>query len=564
MTFMGRSRLALLGVLALACVAAMALALRDWAAPGLAEVRGVPSGHQEIAWISPATSGEAWERLVAALTLLQQDKSNGALGKNLRVQLANAFLPLTADVPEVALFFDDAPEVKLWIRWYKLSGQNPSGSWFDKLIKRGTSPLAIIGGETSDRALYQARALAKVRSQWPGPAPLYLISTATAERYYPGAYPSGEVPYQDWPRLMDVYKKRTYRFCFPNTRIVEAVLDFVHQNPQVCAQRLTSPQLAAAVIAPTDPYTSLASLSAAGHFQPYYPSTLIWKDDGYSKDLGEIFLKVFADEAHPKGEPFADFYNNYIHYSVGDFLEPNPQEALAVGLFLAHNPRFRDQPQLLALPTAAQRARRFLRTLCRRAPTEVRNVVVVTGDAIAFNNVYRDRDVAWNILDMPVPLVFFSPRNPIDAAAGFGQQQADGLLNQTGTQDVLLNRDVVESLVQAAFDGARLVADADRLQSRLEHTRWRKGRIHNDLVEADNPPAVPFFDEAGNRRADTGEHIVWVRPVFDGQRNLPEAFITVWRAGGERPERSWRTIARPLHILYDQPTREESDVHGGD
>src|ERR1700687_4927522 len=95
----------------------------------------------------------------------------------------------------------------------------------------------------------------------------------------------------------------------------------------------------------------------------------------------------------PKGGLFAGSYNDRIDYSVGDFLEPNPSEAQAVGLFLENNPHFRDQPQLLALPTGAQRARRFLRTLCRRAPMEVRNVVVVTGDAVNFNNIYRDRDL---------------------------------------------------------------------------------------------------------------------------------------------------------------------------
>jgi hypothetical protein len=561
---MGRWRRVSLGALALLCGGVVFLSVRDWAATGLAEVRAVPTGHREIAWISPATSGDSWERLVAALVLLVQEKSNAVGGKTLRVAFDNAFLPLTADVPEVALFFDDAPDIKLWIRWYKLSGENPSPHWFDKLIRRGTPPLAIIGGETSDRALYQARGLESVRGQWPGPAPVYCISTATADRYDPRDYQSGELPYLTWPKLMEVYDKRTFRFCFPNTRMVEAVLDFVHQNPQVCAQRLTDPQVGAAAVAQASPYGALAILSAAGHFQPYYPSTLIWKDDGYSKDLGEIFLKVFADEARPKGGPFADFYNNYIHYSVGDFQEPNPQEADAVGLFLAHNPRFRDQPQLMALPTAAQRARRFLRTLCRRAPAEIRNVVVVTGDAVGFNNIYRDRDLAWNILDMPVSLVFFSHRNPIDAAAGFGQQDATGLINNTGTQDVLLHRDIVEAVVQAAFDKGRLVADADRFLDRLGHTRWRKGRIHNDLVDADSPPAVPFFDGAGNRRADTGEHIIWLKPVFEGNRNLPEAFVSVWRASGERPERNWRTIALPLHILYDRPTREENHGHGGD
>ena len=527
-------------------------------------MRAVPAGHQEIAWISPATSGDSWERLVAALELLKKDPTY----YQFRVNFDKAFLPLTADVPEVALYFDDAPDIKLWIRWYKLSGENPSPTWFDKLIQRGTPPLAIIGGETSDRALYQSRALQDVRAQWPGPPPLYFITTASAERYYPRDYQTGEVPHPTWPKLMEVYDKRTFRFCFPNTRIVEAVLDFVHQNPQVCAPPWTEPQVVwrRGIVAQGRPLGSLAILSAADYFQPYFLSTLFWADDGYSKDLGEIFLQIFSEQNRQPNSSFTEPYNDYIHYSVGDFLEPNPQEALAVGLFLAHNPRFRDQPQLLALPTGAQPARRFLRTLCRRAPTEIRNAVVVTGDAINFNNIYRDRDLAWNIQDMPVPLVFFSQRNPIDAQAGFGQKGADGLINNTGTQDVLLYRDLIEALVLAAFNrGGQpclLTSDADQFLERLGHTRWYKGRIQSDLVPPDQPKAVPFFDAAGNRRADTGEHVIWLRPVFEGNRNLPEAFLTVWRAGGEQPDRTWRTFAPPLHLLYDRPSQEENHDHG--
>ncbi|HWY88658.1 MAG TPA: hypothetical protein VNX28_18235, partial [Gemmataceae bacterium] len=70
---MGRWRRVSLGALALLCGGVVFLSVRDWAATGLAEVRAVPTGHREIAWISPATSGDSWERLVAALELLQKD-----------------------------------------------------------------------------------------------------------------------------------------------------------------------------------------------------------------------------------------------------------------------------------------------------------------------------------------------------------------------------------------------------------------------------------------------------------------------------------------------------------
>jgi hypothetical protein len=73
---------------------------------------------------------------------------------------------------------------------------------------------------------------------------------------------------------------------------------------------------------------------------------------------------------------------------------------------------------------------------------------------------------------------------------------------------------------------------------------------------------VPLFDSAGNRQPGTGEHVIWLKPLYDGDRNLPEAFITVWRAAGERPDRAWRAVGHPLHVFYDRPSQEENSVHG--
>lgn len=546
---MSRSRIILALALVLLCGSAVLLTVRNWAGAGVADVKAVPPGHQEIAWLAPATSGDSWERVIAALELLQ--KESGSVTQ-LRVDTANAFLPLTADVPEVSLYFNDAPAAKLWIRWYKLSGENTSPRWCERLSRRDRPPLAIIGGDTSDRALVQSRALEALRGAWPGPAPLYLITTATAERYNEGVLQSGEVPHRTWPKLMDAYAKRTFRFCFTNARMAQGVLDFVQHY------RLTDPLLDTAILTQSDPYARLGLLSLTGLFRPYYSSTLIWKDDSYSKDLGEIFLDIFAQQARPKSGTFEEFYNNYIDYSVGGFFEPNPSEAQQVGLYLANNSTFRDRPQLLALPTAAQPARRFLRALCRRAPMETRNVVVVSGDAINFNSVCRDRNLAWNIQDLPVPLVFFCHRDPIDAPAGFGVKDARGLPNQTGTQDVLLYRDIAEALIQGAFirndiRAGPLASDADTLLNRLRQMRWHKGRVEFFAGEDGELPGVPFFDNEGNRRPGTGEHIVWLRPVFDGNRVLPEAYITIWRASGKDRGETWRTHGSPLHVLYDQP-----------
>src|SRR5260370_36072170 len=69
-------RLSLFAVLAAALVTAAYLTLRGFdllGAPGEAPVKRVPQGHQEVAFLIPATGGETWERLVAALDALTRD-----------------------------------------------------------------------------------------------------------------------------------------------------------------------------------------------------------------------------------------------------------------------------------------------------------------------------------------------------------------------------------------------------------------------------------------------------------------------------------------------------------
>src|SRR5262249_38139797 len=131
-------------------------------------------------------------------------------------------------------------------------------------------------------------------------------------------------------------------------------------------------------------------------------------------------------------------------------------------------------------------------------------------------------------------------------------------LSSTGTHDLLLYRDIIEAMLYAAFEEGRVLGDADRVRDRLRHTCWRGGgprhsgpddaranRLQNDLVHAD-PARVGrrLFDANGDRQPGTGEHIVWLRPNFAGERLMPlqPATFSVWRfepaAGGP----SWYVI----------------------
>lgn len=529
------------GVALCLLVVTAGLALRElgiWVEFEPGRIRPVEPGDREIAWLAPATSAETWERLVKAVRLLANDcqKTHGT-GSKLSLNDARAFLQLTADVPELGLSFGDSGT--LWIRWYKLSGGNDVGHWIEALRRRGRPPLAIVGGETSDRALALADILAQKQDAWFGSPPLLLITTATAERYLPANRPDLEARHDQWPRLLGVYPGRTFRFCFTNTRMVESVLEFVHLHPEVWPRQAAKP--------PAEP--------APAKRPPFFLFTLTWADDGYSTDLASAFHQRFArmvwERYGKETEPPAD--GDIVVYSVGGLYQPNPREEMAVGLFLSsHLNEHGDQPQLLVLPTGTQRARRFLRTLCSRAPKDVRNIVVANGDAIGFNNVYRDRDLAWNIQDLPVPLVFFSHRDPIDAAAGFERKEQDRV-ERSSTQDLLLFRDLFEAMVLATFDESGLIDDDDVIRTRLRSIVWTGDRI--GLGKAS---ALAFFDVEGNRSAGTGEHIVWLRPHHEGARVLAQADLSVWRTG--KGAAAWQRVGEPLTLYYDR-SADEGAVH---
>ena len=551
-------RIAIGSVIVLALAVLSYVALRGqsfWIPLGPGRIKAVPAGDQEIAWIAPATSGEGWERLVKAVRVLAGQWQEIHGGVPLLLDTDRAFLPLTADVPEIGLHFPKSGT--LWIRWYKLSGGNDAEHWINKLKRRSTPPLAIVGGDTSDRALALAEILERVRNSWHGTAPLLLITTATADRYLPAGQPELEFHNDEWPRLMAVYPGRSFRYAFTNTHMVEAMLDFVVQRPSVWPERPKA----------DDPKAP-----------PFFLFTLTWLDDGYSKDLAYSFQKLYSSFIREKLGKDATIPSDedFVQYSIGDYYQPNPREEMAVGLFLANAARRGDQPQLLVLPTGTQRARRFLRTLCRRAPAELRDIVVANGDSISFNSLYRDRDVAWNVQDMPVPLIVFCHRNPIDPASGFGAKEPGSeRIDTTSTQDLLLFRDLVESVVLASFKDGELLDDADAVLERLRTVQWLGTGIilAPDAVAGATAPIVPsvrsagaegipFFDAEGNRTPGTGEHIVWLKPTFEGNRVLPEASLGIFRMERLRTRTVWQRVGEPLPVYYDRSGEKEA-VHDG-
>ena len=226
---------------------------------------------------------------------------------------------------------------------------------------------------------------------------------------------------------------------------------------------------------------------------------------------------------------------------------------------LEHSPQQR-QP-LLILPGASGPARRFLVALRRASPDEARRFVVATADAIAFNTIFRDRNIAWPIQDLPFRLVLFCHRNPVDAEAGFPLDLLSRLHDSSelkgklaGTEDLLLFNDLVDSIgfawrrAMRQSGAAAHSLTAGAFAKSMRDTRWRRSV---DRV-SDEQRRLPFFDENGNRCSGTGEHVVYLRPVTRGSAQLAEAILEVWawQTSARDGRRSWlqRTT---LPVYYD-------------
>ncbi|HXG11143.1 MAG TPA: hypothetical protein VNK04_15390 [Gemmataceae bacterium] len=519
-------------------------------------------GDQEIVWLYSATSAATWERFVTAV--------NTAAGwlrgdyPDLEVQAGDrAFPPQTTTVPELALALRGR-SARLVFRWYKLTSDQTTEHWVERLIGgRRRPPLAIIGGASSDLAIEQAQCLSRATDRHPDvPPPLLILTTATAERIQrqedPGRGPAGPTAAAEDPQgplLHQIYPKRTYRFCFNNRQMAEAVTGFIFGDERLRPD--------------TDPVYMV-----------------LWEDDAYSRDLTGRFAETLrrplltraaarnwaclaVGQAAAGGSPLGlasacggalpmetRLVSDWIDFSVGSFDQPNRWEAVVVRrlMKIKLGEHAAQQRPLLVLPAASSGpARRFLRGLVRASPVEARRFVVATGDGLAFNTVYRDRNVAWPIQDLPLDLVFFCHRNPVDPQAGFRAEAEKNRAaapgpgsSATGTEDLLLYVDIVKALVHAAYQGEGPPQTGDELRQRLSQARW------TDKGVGFGPGGRRLFDDDGNRRTGTGEHIVWLHPLLRGEQVLPQATLSVWYRPTDGPASAapWQQLIA-LPVDYD-------------
>jgi hypothetical protein len=532
------------GVLAALSAALLvgAAALLLWPPPKQTKPTPLPvaDGDVEIAWLYGATNASAWERFVTAVKRAAERLSRD--GGKVVAETDGAFPPQTTAVAQAALRFPDG-NGRLVFRWYKLTGEWKTRDWVEALLKRRPAPWAFVGGSNSENARELAWQLGQFAPAMPeSESPLLLLTTATADKVTTPDAPDRRVA------LTSLYPGRTFRLCFTNHQMGAAVTNFLWTQED---------------LRPNAPPVQLVE----------------WTDDSYSSDLVDGFLAALDKEVirdDPKDDVKKVPQVHRIPSSVGGFQAPNRYEAEVAGQVLQHLDRMRQEHRkkqeldpmtqeewrpLLVVAGQTAPMRRFLRAAAQTGPDVVRRLRVATGDALSFNTVYRDRRVSWPIQELPFALVFFCHYNPIneDPPGAFKAREVpyDGddspATSTTGTEDVLLNNDLVKGLARAYLRDGRPAADAAELRSRLAELRLlRGGRVGYDSE------GILLFGPDGDRLGGAGEHVVVVRPQFEGDRVLPEAILTVW-VWQERPEggQSWLRRGQPLTVSYDPPVAEE-------
>ena len=163
-----------------------------------------------------------------------------------------------------------------------------------------------------------------------------------------------------------------------------------------------------------------------------------------------------------------------------------------------------------------------------------------------------------------MPLVFFGQATNTTRAAGFRTQaDAEHPWATTGTQDLLLYRDILESVVNAAYRGKELVADADELLNGgcgtcagEEKFVDAKGATLSSTMKATAVPA-PASMSSGCRPEDEGTRVLprpaWRRARATATTAIPGACSTRSMSVTTRPQRGTEGVVSGIGITHHSP-----------
>jgi hypothetical protein len=466
----------------------------------------VPDGDQELAWLHNPTSFESWDNFVWAMKRAEMALNGGP--PDLEVDDAEAFPSRTTAVPEL-IVRRKGYAGSLRIRWYKVTDEATQEAWVNALAERRKPPLAIMGGWSSDRA--KELAVAMRDRSWPGVRPLLFLATATADRVDSD---DDALSGDQRPSLISVYDP-SFRFCFTNRQMADAVTDFVLSDPTLRPGPIGATGMHAVPAFGAGPLAGIAAL--AGEIEPRATQAFAieWRDDPYSTDLSLKFREAFRRMGD--GPTRLEMEVNPVPFSTGRMNRPNPVEAEIAEHILQKLP----EPGVrtaLVVPSVLAPIRRVLRTLVQGNPMVGRRLVAVTGDGLGVNTFFRDRDFAWPVRSLPIPVVMFTHADPFAwdlpgaqpaPPRGYELEPPTRGGVKSSTEDVQLFSRLAQVMASGLFPPGK-TAIAGTPSEVAEQFRTLK-------------PA--FFDAEGNRLSGDGEHIVVLRPVFPGEAPPEQPYL---------------------------------------
>src|SRR5262249_16038494 len=141
------------------------------------------------------------------------------------------------------------------------------------------------------------------------------------------------------------------------------------------------------------------------------------------------------------------------------------------------------------------------------------------------------------------PEADFRPRQPRDREKDAYPESPGSTVSASGTDDLLLFRDIVEALALAYARDTGPCEDAGQLGEGLKALPFFEGML--PLA----PRGVGLFRPDGRRSSATGEHVVHLRPRYAGGRVQPEAVLEVWfRKPPEGDSNIWAPSGAPLEV----------------
>ena len=386
-------------------------------------------------------------------------KRGEMLVPGLHVDDAEAFLDQSTPCPRWCSAGTGGPASSA-IRWYKMTSEVTAGALGPRPGRAGPGPA---GGDR--RRVERPRPGPGPGLAAGGPAagdrPLLLITTATADEVTPDPDAAAGGPGAPAAKLIDVYDERSFRFCFTNRQMAEAVTDFVFGTGR-CGPARWSGRGCGWHAGGRRPVGRGRRADGPVPRPPPHVFAVAWQDDPYSADLAWQFRycihRRFGPGGAAAGRPAPRVPRGRHPVQRRQVLHAQPARGRERR---RHRPRGPAAARPAGAAGAADHRRRRPGGSCGRCARPRRSIdrrlVAVTGDGMGVNTIYRDGEFAWPVRSLPIPLVLFTHNDPFAwDAPGAARPRRRGTHSRrpNSTEDVLHFTEIGRVVAEAAFPAA--------------------------------------------------------------------------------------------------------------